>query len=136
MPGHVLFGEGERPLCLVLVLLLQNRPAQERQLLEADAIPFGQGQIGLDGKHRASPVSEDTFKREDPESPLLAETIKNKLRLLSFNKHLVQPLRDWKPQPLVSAGGPVCEGPGFESGLMAGIRTIPLSKTELRVTGW
>jgi hypothetical protein len=78
MEAHIPFREGKRPL-LFVIAALENSPAQQRQLLESNAISPRQGQIRPNCERRARPVCRDAFKRENTKPLDLVESLQNEL---------------------------------------------------------
>ena len=76
MQAHVPLRVGELPL-RVAFTVIQYRPAQQRQLLESNAISTRQGQVRSDGEGGARPVLGDAFKGEDTDSVNFAKASKN-----------------------------------------------------------
>ena len=76
--AHVLFGVCKGPFFLVLVVALQNRPAQQGQLLQSNSMFPRQRDVNSYCEWHSYQVHafcRDTFKREDTESHILSESV-------------------------------------------------------------
>lgn len=96
MEAHILFRKSKRTPFLTLAAI-QNSPAQQRQLLEPNAILPRQGQIRPNCERRARPVCRDAFKRENSKTLDLAESFQNELRFRVLHGSLLPVLGRTKP---------------------------------------